>query len=101
MRFLMNSPAALTSTAVDSRVPTKLSLDALELSCFRILTGSLAPHPPGLLAWAKDSVQILRAPSILLLKATPAAIAPFESSPCCRLHPSSKVLFPYLEPRHS
>ena len=36
MRFLMNTLVALISTAVDSCVPNKLSLDALGLSCRRV-----------------------------------------------------------------
>jgi hypothetical protein len=93
MRFLMNSPVALTSTAVDSCVPaTKLSLDALGLSCSRVLGASLAPILRVTCADKKDSAQLLCARSILLIKATPTAIA----SPRRHLHPSSKVLFPYL-----
>jgi hypothetical protein len=38
MRFLMDTLVALSSMAVDSCVPTKLSLDALELSCCRVLS---------------------------------------------------------------
>jgi hypothetical protein len=79
MRFLMNSPAALTSTAVDSRVPTKLSLDALELSCSRILSGSLAPHPPGLLAWEGQRSDIRR------------SLNPASQSYSCRDSPLRKL----------
>ena len=55
MRFLMNSPVALTSTAVDSCVPTKLSLDALGLSCSRVLGASLAPILRGY--WREQKAQ--------------------------------------------
>jgi hypothetical protein len=75
MRFLMNSPVALISTAVDSCVPTKLSLDALGLSCSRVLGACLAPTLRGTGVGKKDSAQLLGVRSILLLKATFAAIA--------------------------
>jgi hypothetical protein len=86
MRFLMNSPVALTSTAVDSRVRTKLSLDALGLSCSRVLGASLAPILRPCRQGHIDSSQSFGTRLILLLKATPAAIAAFESSPRPKLH---------------
>ena len=92
----MNSPVALFSTAVDSCVPIKLSLDALGPSCLRVLGASLTPILRVTGAGKKDSPQLLGARSILLLKATPAAIAAFECSLRCHLNLPSKVLFPYL-----
>ena len=93
MRFLMNSPVVLTSTPVDSCIPvTKLSLDASGLSCSRVLGARLAPILRVTDADKKDSTQLLGARSILLIKATFAAIAPFES--CLRCHLN-------LSPRYS
>jgi hypothetical protein len=95
MRFLMNTLVALSSTAIDSCVPTKLSLDALELFCCRVLSEAwltiIGVTGPGTMPALESS----GTRSIPLLKANPAAIDP-KSSYCCRLHPSSKVLFPYL-----
>jgi len=71
----MNSPVALISTAVDSCVPTKLSLDALGLSCSRVLAHAWLPSSGVTGADKKNSAQLLCAPSILLIKASPTAIA--------------------------
>jgi hypothetical protein len=96
----MNTLVALSSTAADSCVPTKPSLDALGLPCCRVSEACLTiirAYRQGHV----ESSQSFGTRSILLLKATPAAIAPFENSPRRHLHPSSKVLFPYPEPRQS
>jgi hypothetical protein len=74
MRFLMNTLVALSSTAADSCVPTKPSLDALGLSCCRVSETCLTiirAYRQGHI----DSSQSFGTRSILLLKATPAAIA--------------------------
>jgi len=58
MRFLMNSPVALTNTAVDSGAPKKPSLDALGLSCSRVLGASLALILRDYWRGQKDSAQL-------------------------------------------
>jgi hypothetical protein len=97
MRFLMNTLVALISTAVDSCVPSKLSLETLGLSCCRVSEACLTI----IRAYRQGHIEQLSLFRHSLNPASPSyscAIAPFESSPRRHLHLSSKVLFPYPEP---
>ena len=93
MRFLMNSPVVLTSTAVDPCVPTKLSLDALGLSYALVSSAQAWLPSSGLLARTKRTTLSFYA---LVQSCFSKLLLTARASPRRHLHPSSKVLFPYL-----
>ena len=96
MRFLMNTLLALISTAVDSCVLAKLSLDALGLSLlFSCRLRTLAPGIRGPPARHNYSSRSFRTSSILLLEGAATAIYASEIPPAVVCTRSLTVLFPY------
>jgi hypothetical protein len=94
MRFLMNTLLALISTAVDSCVLAKLSLDALGRAAVFVSSAKPGSRHPGLLARHNYSSRSFGTSSIQRLKAPATAIYASEIPPCRRLHPIAHGTFP-------
>ena len=99
MRFLMNTLLALISTAVDSCVLAKLSLDALGRAAVFVSSAKTRSRHPSLLAWRNYSSRPFGASSILLLKAAGTAYMHPKSLPAVISAPPQTVLFPDADPR--
>ena len=97
MRFLMNTLLALISTAVDSCVLAKLSLDALGRAAVFVSSAKPGSRHPGLLARQNYSSRSFGTSSIQRLKAPATAIYASESLSAVVCTPSLTVLFPYVE----
>ena len=94
MRFLMNTLLALISTAVDSCVLAKLSLDALGRAALFVSSAKPGSRHPGLLARQNYSSRSFGTSSIQRLKAPATAIYASESLSAVVCTPSLTVLFP-------
>ena len=86
----MNTLLALISTAVDSCVLAKLSLDALGRAAVFVSSAKPGSRHLGLLARHNYSSRSLIQP----LKAPATAIYAFEIPPCRPLHPIAHGTFP-------
>ena len=97
MRFLMNTLLALISTAVDSCVLAKLSLDALGRAAVFVSSAKPGSRHPGLLCAAKLQLSVFWHQFNQRLKAPATAIYASESLSAVVCTPSLMVLFPYVE----
>ena len=101
MRFLMNTLLALISTAVDSCVLAKLSLDALGRAAVFVSSAKPGSRHPGLLAGHNYSPRTFGTSSILLLKAAATATHSLSPSFAALPSPSLTVLFPCVKQRQA
>ena len=103
IRFLMSTLLALISTAVDSCVPAKLSLDALGLCCCLRVVCEAWLRPSGVtcapLLQRPYSARTFGTSPMLLLKAAATAIHSLSPSFAAVPSPSLTVLFPCVKQR--
>jgi hypothetical protein len=97
MRFLMNTLLALISTAVDSCVLAKLSLDALGRAAVFVSSAKPGSRHPGLLARHNYSSRSFGTSSIQLSKLLLRQYTHPKSLPAVVCTPSLTVLFPYVK----